>query len=276
MKMAILPATLALLTSMSGQALASQTYSRTVVTDRVSQQLADDYHVQPGAASSAVSSVGPYRSTATADFGVIKLLADTPDANGLAQATGSFQDAITLSGGGGGGFVPVTLNFLVDGIVTNYNPGVGDWSYQLSLELRGTDQNAFQYVSTTASQITSATGVFTLPVSTSGFAPPDVSLNLTAVFSIYTSGNLFSAFNLDFTHTGLLTGIEVADGTTVTSATYGLLPTNGGAFTYPAVLRELGTTPPPLGVPEPASWVLMIAGFGMVGGALRSTRRALA
>lgn len=276
MKMSILVAALSLLVSIPGQALASQTYSRTIVTDLAAQQLVDDFHVEPGAASSAVSSVGPYRSTVSADFGVIKLLADTPDANGLAQATGSFQDAITLTGASGGGFVPVTLNFLAEGLVTNYNPGVGDWSYQLSLELRGTDQNAFQYVSTTASQVTSATGVFTLPVAATGFAPAGVPLNLTAVFSIYTSGNLFSAFNLDFTHTGLMTGIAVPDGTTVTSATYGLLPTNAGAFTYPAVLRELDTPPSPPGVPEPATWVLMIAGFGLVGRAMRSTRHALA
>lgn len=30
------------------------------------------------------------------------------------------------------------------------------------------------------------------------------------------------------------------------------------------------------GVPEPASWAMMIAGFGLVGGSLRSRRRALA
>ncbi|HPU15356.1 MAG TPA: PEPxxWA-CTERM sorting domain-containing protein, partial [Polymorphobacter sp.] len=30
------------------------------------------------------------------------------------------------------------------------------------------------------------------------------------------------------------------------------------------------------GIPEPASWAMLIAGFGMVGGALRSQRRVVA
>jgi hypothetical protein len=35
-----------------------------------------------------------------------------------------------------------------------------------------------------------------------------------------------------------------------------------------------GTTPGPTGVPEPAAWALMIAGFGLAGGSLRRTRQA--
>lgn len=36
-------------------------------------------------------------------------------------------------------------------------------------------------------------------------------------------------------------------------------------------------TPPPLGaIPEPSSWAMMICGFGMIGAAMRSRKRALA
>ena len=33
--------------------------------------------------------------------------------------------------------------------------------------------------------------------------------------------------------------------------------------------------PPPLGTPEPATWALMIIGFGFVGASMRRTNRAL-
>ena len=274
MKTFILVASLALLTSVPASASPPQTYSRTIVTDRATQQNVDDFHIQPGAASSATGTVGAYRATATSDFGVIKLSADSPDANGFVQATGYFRDTITLSSTGAGGFVPVTMNFLVNGAAANYNPGVGEWAYGVILDLSGTDVNRFQYVSTDVRDFTSATGAFTRAITATGFAPAGVPLDITAVFSIYTSGNTFSAFNLDFAHTALLTGIAVGDGVTVTSATYGLLPTNAGQFTYGAVLRELNPGAPPAAVPEPASWALMIVGFGMVGGLMRS-RRAL-
>ena len=270
MKRSILIASLSLLASMPAYSLPAQTYSRTIVNDLVTQNLVDDFDIQPGAASSAVSTVGPYSATATADFGVIKLSADTPNSNGLAQAVGSFRDTITLSGAGE--FVPVTLNFLVNGLVTNRNPGIGDWEYQVSLDLSGTDQNRFQYVSNTVGGASTATGAFSLPVSATGFAPSGVPLDIATVFRIGTSGNFFSAFKLDFAHTALLTGIAVANGVTVTSATFGLLPTNAGAFTYPAVLRELNPGPPTGGVPEPASWALMIGGFAVVGAAMRLKR----
>ena len=272
MKTLILIAASTLFTAVPAYASPPQTYSRTIVTDRVTQQGADDFNIRPGAASSATSTVGAYKATATADFGVIKLSADAPDANGFVQSTGYFRDTVTLSSTGAGGFVPVTMNFLVNGAATNYNPGVGEWAYGVILDLSGTDVNRFQYVSTDVRDFTSATGAFTRAITATGFAPAGVPLDITAVFSIYTSGNTFSAFNLDFAHTALLTGIAVGDGVTVTSATYGLLPTNAGQFTYGAVLRELNPGAPSAAVPEPASWALMIVGFGMVGSLMRSKR----
>jgi len=38
-------------------------------------------------------------------------------------------------------------------------------------------------------------------------------------------------------------------------------------------VRAVGTTPPPAAVPEPASWAMMIGGFGLVGGAMRRRTR---
>jgi hypothetical protein len=60
----------------------------------------------------------------------------------------------------------------------------------------------------------------------------------------------------------------------------GLTAANGGTFTLVSFstpgLAGTGTallTPVPGAVPEPASWAMMIAGFGMVGAAMRTRRR---
>lgn len=63
----------------------------------------------------------------------------------------------------------------------------------------------------------------------------------------------------------------------------GSLPGGGGAVTpsptptptatSPVVPTPTPTTPPVTAVPEPATWFMMIAGFGFVGGALRRRRR---
>jgi len=42
-----------------------------------------------------------------------------------------------------------------------------------------------------------------------------------------------------------------------------------------AVLYMTSAPPPPPSVPEPASWAMMVGGFGLVGGAMRSHRRAI-
>ena len=44
-------------------------------------------------------------------------------------------------------------------------------------------------------------------------------------------------------------------------------------FDVPPTVTVVDQLPPILGVPEPASWALMIGGFGMVGGALRRRQR---
>jgi len=45
---------------------------------------------------------------------------------------------------------------------------------------------------------------------------------------------------------------------------------------YVAVDNVVANFTPPPGVPEPASWALMLGGFGLIGGAMRSSRRKTA
>ena len=62
---------------------------------------------------------------------------------------------------------------------------------------------------------------------------------------------------IDLSHTAVI-GFTLPDGVFLTDAfgnTFGAPPSNGG-------------------VPEPASWALMIAGFGLTGAMLRRRRRA--
>lgn len=239
MKAIFLAASLSFIASLPALA-ESQTYSRTIVTNRDTQMLVEDFHVVPGAASSAASALDGSNAIAAADFGVIKLSANAPTDSRLAQAVGSFRDTVTLSGTGS---VPITINFLANGVVTNHNPGVGDWSYDVALHLQGD----FTDLSRDTPVISTATGTVSIPLSISGSAFAGVPLDLFGYFAIYSSGNTFSAFGLDFAHTALLAGIDVPDGVTVTSATFGLLPTNDGQFTYQAVKDALVPVPvPPL------------------------------
>jgi hypothetical protein len=58
------------------------------------------------------------------------------------------------------------------------------------------------------------------------------------------------------------------------------LALNSGDSPYPNTFQILGADPerggsPTGGVPEPATWALLIAGFGSVGVALRRSRAAL-
>ncbi len=82
----------------------------------------------------------------------------------------------------------------------------------------------------------------------------------------YILGFLFGQTNgqLDFFHTAKLQQIDLAP-------QYGLTSDDGGAL----VRGANGTFTLAAGVPEPATWAMLILGFGVVGGAMRSRRRAL-
>lgn len=68
-----------------------------------------------------------------------------------------------------------------------------------------------------------------------------------------------------------LLGTTIANGfaATASSVTLQLNNTGGSAFSVGATLAN----PPSLAVPEPATWAMMLGGFGMLGAAMRTSRR---
>ena len=73
---------------------------------------------------------------------------------------------------------------------------------------------------------------------------------------------------IDFFNTARLTSITASPGASLTSGSGTLQMLPGGGFGYPSA--------PTGAVPEPASWAMMIIGFGVVGAARRRRRQQLA
>ncbi|QDZ08977.1 PEP-CTERM sorting domain-containing protein [Sphingomonas panacisoli] len=65
---------------------------------------------------------------------------------------------------------------------------------------------------------------------------------------------------VDFFNTAKVTGVNVSAGGSLASASGALSPLPGGGYGYPAAVS---------GVPEPATWAMMIMGFGLIGAAMR-------
>jgi hypothetical protein len=53
-------------------------------------------------------------------------------------------------------------------------------------------------------------------------------------------------------------------------------PTSNSAYWDPGAAGQLTAVDPPDGVPEPASWIMMLIGFGGIGASLRATRKETA
>jgi hypothetical protein len=96
--------------------------------------------------------------------------------------------------------------------------------------------------------------------------------NLQLTFSL-TAGSVFSLGALlyvdglgegsvDFFNTAKMTGVTVSPGATLTSQSGTLAIREDGTFGYAAVVSTAA-------VPEPASWAMLIAGFGLVGASMR-------
>lgn len=95
---------------------------------------------------------------------------------------------------------------------------------------------------------------------------------------IFTSTNYFAGGNGGFSYdadfsqyfvgTQLYTGSE-------SSPTFKLGSFNLTAFTNPSVTGTLTISNPTSGVPEPATWAMMLLGFGAVGGAMRRRRQKI-
>jgi len=73
---------------------------------------------------------------------------------------------------------------------------------------------------------------------------------------------------VDFFNTAKITGVTVSAGASLASASGALTPLPGGGYGYPAAAPGAGA------VPEPATWAMMIMGFGAIGGAMRRRRAA--
>lgn len=73
---------------------------------------------------------------------------------------------------------------------------------------------------------------------------------------------------VDFFNTAKVTGVTVSQGGSLTSASGALAALPGGGYGYPAALESA--------VPEPATWAMMLLGFGGIGYAIRRRRKVSA
>lgn len=89
--------------------------------------------------------------------------------------------------------------------------------------------------------------------------------NFTNTLGLTTPGSDWERFSYEFTATGPTAKLTFLSSTALTSSNLGVGLDN---VTFD---RVVATTP---GVPEPATWALMLAGFGGAGAMLRSRRRA--
>ena len=97
-----------------------------------------------------------------------------------------------------------------------------------------------------------------------------------AVGSVFTLATFMNADDVltgtvDLFHTAKMSGVTVSGGGTLTSGSGTLNALPGGGYGYAAV-QALDAA----AVPEPATWAMMIGGFGFVGVALRRRRRGFA
>jgi hypothetical protein len=85
----------------------------------------------------------------------------------------------------------------------------------------------------------------------------------------------------DFSQTVVFGGFNVSDGTSITSSTAGELQNINGILNYQSafdLLTEKYGSPTPFvsplipSVPEPTTWAMMLAGFGLVGATMRRRR----
>jgi hypothetical protein len=191
-------------------------------------------------------------------------------ASGSTGITGWTVDAFTPSGGSGGN---------VDIVNGNYTPGgpspAAGGAQFLDLVGFGTVGSIYQTFSTVAGQ--SYTVSFAYSHNLFGGDP-----SASAISGIYGPGFSAASYNLlqpfqAFSHnSGSASNLDwltysfnfVASGTEATLA-FGNLSGGGNAG---VLLDNVSVSGP---VPEPATWVMMIAGFGLVGATLRRRSRVL-
>ncbi|MDB5423976.1 MAG: motif putative anchor domain protein [Phenylobacterium sp.] len=200
-------------------------------------------------------------ATSDVTFGAMHLYGHFAN-QGNAGGTGQIRDLLTFGGVAPGTLVDVTFGLLVEGGIDGVGGSEGRWQLQADLGGGAYDINAFARNSDLGGYHGSPFGLYEATVTLqAGFAAPlDIELGASAV-SI--SGGEAVADLVDSLYWTGISSVKVngvaLDSFTVTSA-------SGTDWSQSFV-------PPPTGIPEPATWAMMLLGFGGLGAAMRAHRR---
>jgi hypothetical protein len=206
-------------------------------------------------------------ATADVDFGAMHLYGHFVN-QGNASGLGQITDLLTFSAPGvaTGTLIQVTFGMLVEGGIDGVGGSEGRWQLQSDLGGGFYDINAFARNSGLGGYQGSPFGLYSATVTLqAGFAAPlDIELGASGV-SI-SGGEAVGDLTDSLYWTGISSfkvgGVE-HDDFTVTSAS----GTNWANSFVPVASG---------GVPEPATWAMMLLGFGGLGAAMRARRRTVA
>jgi PEP-CTERM motif len=208
---------------------------------------------------------GSGTATAAVNWGVMHLFSQFTNAGG-AEAIGQNRDELTFSAPGvaQGTLMQVTFGVLVEGGGIQGGAGGGEGSWLLQADLGGGafDINAEARDNAAQGYIGNPFGLFTATVTVEAGSPQPLDIELTAGTSSVTGGSAVA---------------DLAD--TLEWGGISKVTVGGVALTDYSVTSASGTNwadsflPGP-GVPEPATWAMMLVGFGGLGGLLRRRRSA--
>ena len=201
-----------------------------------------DYGLQRYYASASLAQSGNQQSSARGQFeDVIMIDTGTPGQSGIA----TFQLHLTGTLFASSAFASSWFNW--------YNPAQSNSFDQWSITDYGLGLMQVDQILTFHRSYVSGQGML-------------LSANWSADASVFTSGTPGNAY-VDFSHTARWLGLQsvvTSGGQNVTNAA--VITSNSG-FDYSSAAP---------GVPEPAVWAQLLAGFGLAGGAIRVRRRKMA
>ncbi|WP_246350272.1 PEPxxWA-CTERM sorting domain-containing protein [Sphingobium boeckii] len=227
-----------------------------------------------GATEATQSFTSDLQTTVDLSSGTVKSYLNLSGTGSNGQATGIFGDSLTFYGGEG---TTADFSFDFDGIIRS---PASDPSLN-SLQQIGVYANLFVFDSATGATYNNFTSLGGALIAQSlflDFSDPETALDefvsrtlsgsvaITGIqtLDVFASLSIFASLNdnpvnieMDFMNTGTF-GVDVAPGVAVTS--------ESGVFLADTL------TPP---VPEPATWAMMIVGFGLVGSAMRRRQSAM-